>query len=582
MTGELVPELHDIGKLTTLWTSGHPHNFEDFRFTELGIKPDSATWRGILEHHCANEYKNFPASQSTFLCSIADLLASSVSRLGSPSRGETGSDIVQKVWGEARKGNFPYIPPEDAARFVALDPSAEEYFQRFGTLLEQRSEETRRPVTSLRTHSELTGKFYRLLMKDSPITDDEIRGKTSAEVRQIIDKKMQSYSLTIACLKPHFAGKPFRTKDLGVFHAIEQTLAELSRQFHDNIIFQTPEQILLACHKDELRPVVSVFTNHKLWVEGWLADRPLRELEMLTLFDKRGPGTKAFTEYSPLPSQIPIPLCEICQMAEGSRPWSEDGNSEWLCETCFQTRREAPSMTKLAGWERESVLWVQVRLNLDRLVYTLKSLFETLLKNIGIANATAEVRFSLLSEFQKDYQLFLTSFRNNIEHNYGEKNVERLLDNLFCVRIENLSEILRLLRIYHGSLNSLFPMFGKTIYSPISLSISSSEAKFPFFEHYRILGEAEEEIYVNIMGHGALRASLKVLPAILNASDFQGNRRALYRLAEVAKISESLAKLKMYDGMDDDRASYRRLREELLPFGLSYQSILTLVKIAGG
>jgi len=88
-------------------------------------------------------------------------------------------------------------------------------------------------------------------------------------------------------------------------------------------------------------------------------------------------------------------------------------------------------------------------------------------------------------------------------------------------------------------------------------------------------------VHVNLAGRGRLTTTLQMLPKVLAVTSMH-NRSALYKLAEVARVSESLAWLKMNDKEDNDSGLYRRMRQELLPFGLDYHSLLTLAKILGG
>ena len=93
-------------------------------------------------------------------------------------------------------------------------------------------------------------------------------------------------------------------------------------------------------------------------------------------------------------------------------------------------------------------------------------------------------------------------------------------------------------------------------------------------------GIERADVYVNVVGKGEITASLEALAPLLLKADFR-RKRAFHTLAEIGKVSQQLARLKMHFRGDKDHWTYKSLREDLLPLGLSYQSILTLAKIMG-
>jgi hypothetical protein len=166
MTGELVPEMHDIGKLQ----NKYEHNFED-----ASIDIDTLTWFGIKEHHCQiprpqreKVLQEYPKHLETFFLSIADNLASAVSR----SEEGLGHPIfnVHKLWNPPQE--MISVPPirtdrgiQEIINFIASGPKADEFFEKYKSKLEERTEDAYpgANITSLYTHSKLTGQFYRIL-----------------------------------------------------------------------------------------------------------------------------------------------------------------------------------------------------------------------------------------------------------------------------------------------------------------------------------------------------------------------------------------------------------------------------------
>lgn len=97
MTRNLIPELHDCLKLTTLH-----HNFSDFdKF--LKYVPNTRTWQGVLQHHCKTpkegkeSFPAWPTDKETFLLHMADGLAANFSR-HAQNYTEEISFTLYKLW----------------------------------------------------------------------------------------------------------------------------------------------------------------------------------------------------------------------------------------------------------------------------------------------------------------------------------------------------------------------------------------------------------------------------------------------------------------------------------------------------
>ena len=187
----------------------------------------------------------------------------------------------------------------------------------------------------------------------------------------------------------------------------------------------------------------------------------------------------------------------------------------------------------------------------------------------------------MVAEFNGDYEKFVTQIDEKLMAIYPETDREHLMPGFFCLKLKNDHEILDILKIFTKAINDYFPKFPELAISPIRIGISSSIAKFPFFEHWRVLDQFEDAVFLHLVGHGDLKCSLKALPNVLSIAQMPG-KSALHKLAEVATISEQLAKIKMSDRQDRDSRIYRELREKLLPYGLSHRSLITLARIAGG
>jgi hypothetical protein len=306
-------------------------------------------------------------------------------------------------------------------------------------------------------------------------------------------------------------------------------------------------------------------------------------------------------------------LCESCAAFLGDR-LREGVTKETLGPRCYALRQQGIRLGKLNKWTDEPgsrVVWLKVALDMPLLVKTLEELYSAYVQSINPELGPVDVRLSLVAEFQRDYETFLRALNTAIVAHFGEGNVEQVFalpesampNDLFCVKVGSLRDALCLLKIYqdlmyparaggvrffcphqvHKTMPApFFPAFAGRPASPIRVAVSCSHARFPFFQHWRLMrvGMERADVYVNVVGKGEITASLEALAPLLLKADFR-RKRAFYTLAQIGRVSEQLAKLKMHFRGDRDRWTYKSLREDLLPLGLSYQSILTLAKIMG-
>ena len=90
---ELVPELHDVLKLTALNHDMAKWSDQDTKVYKTYLPVDSETWKGITQHHIG--FGIYPTEPDTFYLAVADSLASSMSRVGEAGRVEYR---LNKLW----------------------------------------------------------------------------------------------------------------------------------------------------------------------------------------------------------------------------------------------------------------------------------------------------------------------------------------------------------------------------------------------------------------------------------------------------------------------------------------------------
>ncbi len=597
MANYLIPELHDCLKLTVL-----RHDFSDFdRF--LLYSPKSRSWAGVIQHHCQEEFPAYPTDRETFLLHMADGFASHFSRHTVSYKGEA-SFVVRKLWNpdafrqDSRLSSDKEII--ELLRFYEQDPTFEDFAKKYGKLLEARSEDatTGRNVTSLLTHLILTGKFYRLFKNSSvlEVTDKEIIPDLT-EIKKLTSEKNKNWRIFLMLCKFNFHQQPFRARDLNILESLHDVVNKITEKYSDNILYWSSDELLI-CYDD---PVLFEEIKKEAFCNGfWLAATYGRaELSQIKNADPATiPGRRTENIYpTELPEKIVPPLCEICQMDQGKMTWPGDyisrndsaediidEGTEYLCNTCFSIRSRPSKLKKLSRWTEENtdVLYVKGGLNYAHLTGTLQNLYYEYLNSLSSTakREDAVVRFSMIYEFQRDYGNFIARMQNYIFKIFKPDNVEKILDDMFCIRSAGKGDVFLIIQMMFDLLKEIFPVFLKITDSPIKTSISYCYAKYPFFEVWRDVRSQSADLRINLSGQGHIETSYNYLEDLLLARRENYRKSALHNLAEVAKISERLAEIKFNDRSEKSSfQTYEALKRHLLPMGMDFKSILNFVKL---
>jgi len=590
----LVPELHDVLKLT----GDHRHPQSD----KLIIGPDTATWKGVLYHSA-------PVDADTLRLHLADCLAAASSRPQSYGGAQTGG--TYKLWEET--GNpreAGKLDQKEVLKFLATDPDWDAFVARYGEELEVRAEEAGRGlnVTSLRTHMELTGRFYRLLDGRLDLPAAHLPDWSDVDwVKGVRESIAQRTELTVSHLRVEFPQRPIRAKDLNVLIALAEAVARIARDYADEVIFAAGEDLLVAS-VDSARPtaIEAELVEAGFWVQarevtGTIAD----------WMNQRGrPRTSAPTSllrlaeepvraiYGDLATSFPPPICEICQMAPGAHAWTGpegDGPEEFLCGNCYSYRRGEARLRKLAEWENggmtRRLAWFRLELPVPKLIACLQGLYSGYLARLGRrpAQEDVEVRFSLLAEFQKDYQRLLEAVGRGLRARFGEANLEEVLPNLYCARLEDPGQALEVLDVYEQQVRELMPAFVQTEYCPLRARLIVADLKFPFGEIWRISEEATAGVQATLVGGRRLRTTHRRLRDVLSLRNLRLRPSALHNLAEIAQVSEELARLRWLDRSrpgDADTQTYKLIDQHLEwrhedASGLDFEGLVAFAQMAG-
>ena len=589
MPRELVPELHDVLKITKwnhLDVIENPEKHEGFPHE---LWPKTATGEGMKKHHIKELF--YPDSPETLTLCIADNRASSF------SRGREISGIphwsVLKLWNpsDATDQRLDRAQPTyGLLKFLQSDPSWSEALRQYEQQFMARSEDAHpgRCITTLHTHSTLTGKFYRILWNayGRKLPTKQFENCTFNDVRSI-QKRLEEtdWKLKVSCVRVRLPQTPVRAKDWNIFRVLQEAREHLSQRIGDNILLATPEEFLVIGTGDEaLDQLRDYYFNYGIRLEVRSVEKPLRELAP-ALPEKVTP----LYEAPETPSEIRLPICEICQSAPAAHKWSpaeeeESTAEEDLCDACYRVRQLGSALGKLQHWTKGDVsrlLWFSFRLDYDKLTLSLRELYLSHLKQYAPSTdeSKAEIRFSVISEFQWDLEKFYEDLSEKLNAAFGRDNVQKILDDFYCIPLLDGSETTKMLRICQDLMQRHFPKFLTTAQCPLGLSIVQSGIKLPVFEVWRLIENPLDEISIHIVGSGRLKTKMANLPQLVAATGARFRKNALQKLAEVAKISEALARLEFERKDDRDSPTYQTIRKFALPMGLDFQSILTLAKI---
>lgn len=486
MSRELVPEIHDIGKLadaeslnrdkeiTLKFSSTHPFKDEEgnpYNFGEIGLQePNNLSWVGVQNHHikgtsnilsqgqCPEHLRtlSFDERSKLFLLCLADHFSSAVSRtvadeLKRLMEVSSNKQPLEKLWNSNYKGVLDLPINNKGALKEALDvvnSKPEDFMnQNQYKCALPTTPEDKMPLlnlTTLHTHCELVAKIYRFL--DDVVEKDEKNNKlvyAGKGVHTINDAEKQWIFNLVRC-HLFFPHRPARARDLYVF-CLQYSLADDIKQCV-NLLLNTYDTMWFVFSKDvdvkaELSKKLGKFLEYGFFCEFCVQDFQLA----LSSSPLIGPN---YTQISPYDwkslyakeiedeaEPLQPPLCDICQMRKGDpvEQRDEEGVSlvEYLCRKCREIRSGGKRFDKLNEWEKDDfrIAWVRIFLDAELMEKKISELFwkrtEELIKE---ENKKEEIQKnfrnpSLLADFVKDYHAFVKEFAKEIAKGLGIDNL---------------------------------------------------------------------------------------------------------------------------------------------------------------
>ena len=290
-----------------------------------------------------------------------------------------------------------------------------------------------------------------------------------------------------------------------------------------------------------------------------------------------------------------ISLADIAEPdADRLAPWIQEWGEEDLCERCFRIRRDAPSVDLLRDWEGD-VVYLRIALDLERLAgherrgtrggrdSCLEYLHKQYLREVHpwIDQSLLDqlfVSFPMVADFVSDYRSFVEATFEALEERFAGRTA-KLGPDLCCIGVKSGSELLDALEITGERFDGVFPRLAAMppgVDNPISVAVSLSKKKHPFFDHWRFLEKPLPDVSVQIVGSGRAAFRLADRKCIMDALK-EAKRSQLHRLAAAARVSESLGKLVLRER--DERGIVLPELSEVVSGGLNFESARTLAEL---
>ena len=550
--------------------------------------------------------KCVPDSQicaDVLLTKMADGVSAAISRLelyGKHIRRGQVSEGIHRLWNtkfyEKRKQEAEYWSPFTdvqslKAMFQYIDSCVDyqNLFRDYGEYLNLTPEDKTAPgdVVSLYTHLDLVGKIYRTLKKHSLLQSQNNQNfllynnqaiKCVKEACGHIDPTLQpgKWVFRIISCNIKFPQSLSRLQDLNVFRKRAGLIEAFSedKSTKDYVLFFTDDFMCLFIPRENAVSTQELLES--FLKAGFIIDYKEMEAELnlltssmerayekfhslsttryLKLYEKR-----AELDYSP---EIRPPLCDSCQMRHGKKRVKHKIH-EYLCENCYEIREMGDPAREYAEWEEKGLraAWIKITLDQEQMLKTLHRLYEEYVDTHPAMQSVSSSDKTMLKEsfrplavqmdFVKDYKLLLKTFNEQI---YAIKDKD---GNLFFTKenflypIEGYYEfgifkvysgedILTVLDLFYNLLDEYFPGCLKD--SPIKLSISLAQVKYPYQEHWRFLSMPEN--IINIQSPGSAKLSMdvsqyKLLREKIRREDTKLSN-FLHRLAEIELETKSI------------------------------------------
>jgi len=608
------------------WWAQYHHNHNS-KINEEDVNTGDS-WRDIPQ-----EYR-----PDLFLLILADHLASSISRalprlpLGSSNKDESKDkpkdktedklEGVLKLWNcnfyenEKNKGKYwaAFKSEEDLKKlFEIIDTitSPEEFLSQYNEYLILTPEDKSKPknITSLYTHIELVGKIYRVLKRHCEIkiesvlelklngeavkTIKEAEGSNRTEGKQNIEKgKWQARFVKCYIKYPHSF---VRLQDINLLVKRNKLVEDFVAKYKDYVMLHTSDFISLFLPiGKELQEMFKDFLDNGFFIEYietiadlgilWsnldtrvISSRKSNRTDTIKVLNSRNTRVYRKILLPEMLDKIVPPICDICQI-NPCKERIKENIKEWICDKCYEVRESGESFKYPDQWQENKIVWFKFNLNTENLENWLQKAFEEYTDSLKINNAqTLKNDFRSLacqSDFVKDYKGMIKAFWHKASDlakkpisNYDELGVFLYSGENFKKTIETFLEVY----------NEYFPDCEGDYLSPISLSLSISNVKYPIREHFRFFESPEG--FLNIRNQNIFHSSYDKKEIEWLIRNLQPKSlHFLYKLASIYEKTKS--DISVIVEIVDNRKSQQDISNLYSKINIPPEKILNFYRIA--
>ncbi len=457
--------------------------------------------------------------------------------------------------------------------FIDTCKMPREFFERYEDSLLLTPEDKSTPLNfiPLREHLDLTGKVFRVLRFHSRLVrkDDkayiEYDGQEISQVQEAAGSRWDKgqkgkWVFRIVKCFVRFPQSIVRLQDINVLELRRQAIRKIveGQEIYDDlerqpfaILFHTDDFLCLFLPKENLLPLEDVL--RPLWERGfWMECEELEaELNLLTSTGERthmqlrrkyqGDPTygarylklKHTAVWPSLDQFITPPICDLCQQRH-AQEYVKGQVREWLCPSCREIREMGEPASVYARWEEEglSAAWLKISLDQELLLSCLRRLFE---KYVDTGPGMDRVSDSEKGDIKKgfrplaaqmgfihEYDELLQDFEESLDNLVGSDGASllKLGENLLfpisgyhelaVVRLDRSEILRRIMDVFVERLRERFPECLED--SPIYLSASMGNPKYPHHEHWRFFSEPQQPgMVLRIQQPGVRQVTLTVV-----------------------------------------------------------------------
>ncbi|WP_427338331.1 hypothetical protein [Caloranaerobacter sp. DY30410] len=305
-------------------------------------------------------------------------------------------------------------------------------------------------------------------------------------------------------------------------------------------------------------------------------------------------GAKVYKKYlmPELQNRIKPPICDICQQMQGVERIK--GNvREWICKRCQEVREMGEPFREYGetwGMEETEVCWFKFYLDQNSLEKWINNAFKEYV-NDKLKQDVQDISdyklrpLALQVDFNKDYKEMLKLFWEKISEkidNGEQVNIKKPIPDYYELGVlkyspnrvkEIIDTFLEVFDIYFSDCTNYKE-------SPIRLSLSVANIKYPIREHWKFFEEAEE--FLNIRYHGRFEEKYRrdeieeIINKVINS---ETSNYFLHKLIQMEENFQSEIYLSIE--IFNNRKKYPQICE-MLSKGIAPSKILNIYRLIIG